>query len=123
MVGVFAITKAVVAICVVFVPPLAVGAVGVPLSAGDAANTTLPVPVVPLLRSEAAGCDRLGTPLVEIELTHSCDTDAMLCTPPSVELDGFGKSAPTSARKVGAAALPVFGPAKTRFAFSLERLI
>jgi hypothetical protein len=52
--GSAAATNAVVATCVVFVPALAVGAVGVPESAGEAASTTLPVPVVPLLRLEAA---------------------------------------------------------------------
>jgi hypothetical protein len=39
-------TNAVVAICVVFVPTLAVGAVGVPVSAGEADNTVFPVPVL-----------------------------------------------------------------------------
>ena len=38
-------TKAVVAICVVFVPTVAVGAVGVPESAGPLAKTAGPVPV------------------------------------------------------------------------------
>lgn len=38
-------TNAVVAICVVSVPRVAVGAVGVPVSAGDTASTTPPVPV------------------------------------------------------------------------------
>jgi hypothetical protein len=37
-VGTFANTKAVVAICVVFVPGAAVGAVGTPVSAGDASS-------------------------------------------------------------------------------------
>lgn len=40
-----AITYAVVATCVVLVPTAAVGAVGVPVNAGLALNTTLPVPV------------------------------------------------------------------------------
>ena len=40
-----AVTKAVVAIWVVLSPDVAVGAVGVPVKAGDADNTTLPVPV------------------------------------------------------------------------------
>jgi hypothetical protein len=39
------LTNAVVAICVVFVPLAALGAVGVPDKAGLALNTTLPVPV------------------------------------------------------------------------------
>src|SRR5690348_12061406 len=39
------VTKAVVAICVVFVPAAAVGAVGVPVSAGEAEKTTEPDPV------------------------------------------------------------------------------
>ena len=40
-----ACTKAVVAICVVFVPLAAVGASGAPVNVGLALNTTLPVPV------------------------------------------------------------------------------
>ena len=36
--------------------------------------------------------------------------------PPSVVADGFGRSAPTSARNVGAAAAPVVGPARSVFA-------
>ena len=40
-----AATKASVAICVVLFPGLAVGAVGVPVSAGLVANTVLPLPV------------------------------------------------------------------------------
>lgn len=39
------VTKAVVAICVVFVPEVAVGAIGVPVKVGDALNTVEPVPV------------------------------------------------------------------------------
>ena len=117
------VTNAVVASCVVFVAAAAVGAVGDPVRAGEADRTTLPVPVVPSLRSAAAGCVRLGTPLVEIVLIHLCDAEAMLCTPPNVELEGFGKSAPTSERKVGVAALPVVGPAKTKLALSVDRLI
>jgi hypothetical protein len=44
-VPVAAVTKAVVAICVVFVPGDAVGANGVPVNVGLAASTTPPVPV------------------------------------------------------------------------------
>lgn len=40
-----AVTKAVVAICVVLVPAEAVGAAGVPVNVGDADSTVLPVPV------------------------------------------------------------------------------
>ena len=36
--------------------------------------------------------------------------------PPSVDAEGFGKSAPTSARHVGTATPPLVGPANTQFA-------
>jgi hypothetical protein len=61
-------TIAVVATCVVFVVPVAVGAVGVPVIAGDAENTRTPVPVsseiTPASCAEvvAANCERF--PLV-----------------------------------------------------------
>jgi hypothetical protein len=54
-------TKAVVAICVVFVPAVAVGAVGVPVSAGDAsgAKPEMEAPAgmvtVPVKVGEASG--------------------------------------------------------------------
>src|SRR3984885_4288898 len=67
-------------------------------------------------RSLLAGCVALGTPLVEMVLIHLWLTEAMDSMPPRVELDGLGKSAPTRARNVGAAAEPVEGPAKTRLA-------
>src|SRR5207237_5089020 len=40
-----ACTNAVVAICVVFVPAAAVGAIGVPANVGEVASTTAPAPV------------------------------------------------------------------------------
>jgi hypothetical protein len=46
-VGSAACTNAVEAACVVFVPPVAVGTIGVPVRVGDAESTTVvPVPVV-----------------------------------------------------------------------------
>src|SRR3954469_9584841 len=43
--GTAVVTKAVVASCVVLVPPVAVGAVGVPVNVGDASNAP-PAPVI-----------------------------------------------------------------------------
>src|SRR5690349_4776310 len=44
--------------------------VTVPVKVGDPLRTTEPVPVVPLLRSAAAGCESVGMPPEEIELIH-----------------------------------------------------
>ena len=48
-------TNAVVAICVVFVPAAAVGAVGVPAKAGEVASTIAPEPEVPFVKFPAEG--------------------------------------------------------------------
>jgi hypothetical protein len=69
--------------------------------------------------SPAAGWLSVGTPAVEIELTHSCETAAMLSTPPLVVADGLGRSAPTSDRNVGVPDDPL-GAAKTVLAVSLD---
>ena len=63
-----------------------------------------------------AGWEAVGTPLVEICRIHWLPTAANDCTPPRVLADGLGRSAPTSARKVGDAAAPVVGPAQIVFA-------
>src|SRR5882672_5482124 len=63
---------------------------------GLMARTTAPDPVVPLLKSAAAGCDAAGTPEVEMELSHWCETAVRDCTPPSVDEVGFGSCAPLS---------------------------
>jgi hypothetical protein len=57
---------------------------------GLVAKTTAPDPVVPLLKSAAAGCDAAGTPDVEIEVSHWCATAANDCTPPKVDALGLG---------------------------------
>ena len=73
-------TKAVVAICVVLVPAVAVGASGVPLSVGLAARTTAPVPVVPFERFEAAGWDAVNAPVLAVyDVSHSFVDDAIVC--------------------------------------------
>jgi hypothetical protein len=51
-----------------------------------------------------------------------CDTEARDSTPPSVDADGLGRSAPTKDLNVGCAAAPVVGPAKTLFAVCVARV-
>lgn len=63
-------------------------------SVAEVTSTTAPLPVVPLLRSAAAGCARAGTPLVLMLVTKLCATAAMDSTPPKVVDEGLGKSAP-----------------------------
>ena len=48
--GIISLTKAVVAIWVVFVPAVAVGANGAPVNVGEADNAILPVPVTELAK-------------------------------------------------------------------------
>ena len=79
-------------VCVV---PVAAPMLGV-VSVGLVARTTAPDPVVPLLKSAAAGCEAAGTPEVEIELIHSCETAANDCTPPSVDALGLGHRYPVA---------------------------
>jgi hypothetical protein len=57
---------------------------------GLVARTTLPLPVVPLERSLAAGWLAEGTPEVEMLLIHLFACAANDWTPPSVDDVGFG---------------------------------
>ena len=59
-----ACTKAVVANCVVLVPTDAVGAVGVPVKAGDTARTQLPVPVTAVKPAYSVFQEAASVPLV-----------------------------------------------------------
>src|SRR6266567_314830 len=68
-------------------------------------------------RSPHAGCVAEGTPEVEIALIHLEVVAASDWIPPSVVAEGLGRSAPTSARNIGAPAPPETGPAKVRLAF------
>ena len=68
-------TKDVVAICVVLVPVVAVGAVGVPVNAGLTAKTTLPVPVLELVLNEPLVRDK--NPLVLVP-TKFCNIEDKL---------------------------------------------
>jgi L-lactate permease len=63
---VFARTKAVVAICVVLVPTAAVGAVGVPVKAGDASDAGMEPLTVTVLPPEASRMLGVLIPLVNV---------------------------------------------------------
>ena len=66
-----AVTNAVVAIWVVLLPAVAVGAVGVPVKSGDADNTTLPEPVAEVTPVPPLAIDK--DPLNEVAVTAPHD--------------------------------------------------
>jgi hypothetical protein len=136
-------TNSVVAICVVLVPPVAVGAVGVPVRAGLAERTLDPVPVdavtpvpplatgsvpvtpvvkgrlVPLVRITADGVPRFGvvrTGDVD-KTTFPVPVDVVTPVPPlatgRVPVTPVVKGRPVAFVRVAAEGVPMFGVVRT----------